>query len=139
MKFSRHMMAPAIITMAIAGTASAQSSIQMMDETMEQPSVNFLAPAPKPAPVEVKPVVVAPKPVELLADKSVALQLRDMGLAAGWELVWEAADFTIGQKVSVNPDFVKALTATIESANAAGTRLRATFYRGNNTVRVTEY
>lgn len=139
MKNSRPTLTAVILSLIAMGPAAAQSSIQMMDESLEQPAVNFLAPAPKPEPVEVKPVFVSPKPVDLIPEKSVAIQLRDMGLAAGWELVWEAADFTIGQKVSVNPDFVKALTATIESANAAGTRLRATFYRGNNTVRVTEY
>lgn len=83
-------------------------------------------------PVEANPTTY------LLPTKSVATQLHEMAALAGWSLVWEASDFTPVNKVLISSDFIKAVGVVVDSANLDRANLRATFYRGNNTVRVTE-
>lgn len=75
----------------------------------------------------------------LAAGKAISIQLQELANSSGWQLIWEAADFNVEQKVTVSSDFVKAVTTVIESANLSGTRLKATFYKGNNIVRITEF
>lgn len=92
--------------------------------------------------VEVKGIddVIGKNPIATLkAGKSMSAQLSDMATAAGWMLIWDAPDFSIEQPVNVSSDFFKAIDTIIESAVQAGTRLKATFYRGNNTLRITEF
>ena len=74
----------------------------------------------------------------LLPTKSVATQLHEIAALAGWSLVWEASDFTPVNKVLISSDFIKAVGIVIDSANLDRANLKATFYRGNNIVRVTE-
>ena len=84
--------------------------------------------------------VIGKNPVATLkAGKSMSTQLGDMATAAGWMLIWDAPDFSIEQPVNVSSDFFKAIDTVIESAVQTGTRLKATFYRGNNTLRITEF
>ncbi|MFC6281226.1 TcpQ domain-containing protein [Polaromonas aquatica] len=84
--------------------------------------------------------VIAANPfTSLMAGKQISVQLQIMANESGWQLIWEAADFNVEQKVAVSSDFVKALTTVIESANLSGSRLKATFYKGNKTVRVMEF
>lgn len=117
--------------------ASAQTSIQMRSEEAPVDGPNPFAPL-KPA----APAVVAPKelpPMFLLPGKTVSVQLMAMAKASGWDLVWDAADFSVDQKVALSSDFTKAVGIVIESANSEGTHLKAMFYRGNNVVRITEF
>ena len=84
--------------------------------------------------------VIGKNPIATLkAGRSMSTQLNDMATAAGWMLIWEAPDFSIEHPVNVSSDFFKAIDTVIESAIQAGTRLKATFYRGNNTLRITEF
>ena len=82
--------------------------------------------------------VAANPTMYLLPTKSVATQLHEMAALAGWSLVWEASDFTPVNKVLISSDFIKAVGIVIDSANLDRANLKATFYRGNNIVRVTE-
>mgnify|MGYP001627112172 CR=1 FL=1 len=81
----------------------------------------------------------APKMVSLDIGKTIYSQLVGMAEAEGWRLIWDAPDFSLDHPVSVSAKFVEAIQAVIDSANLAGARLRADFYRGNNVVRVTEF
>jgi hypothetical protein len=87
--------------------------------------------------------VTAPTaPVEstyLLPGRTVSSQLQPLAIASGWQLAWEAADFTVDQKTALSSDFVKAISTLTESANANGIHIKVTFYQGNKIARVTEY
>ncbi|MDP3169731.1 MAG: TcpQ domain-containing protein [Polaromonas sp.] len=89
------------------------------------------------APAAALPVDANPT-MYLLPTKSVATQLHEMAALVGWSLVWEASDFTPVNKVLISSDFIKAVGIVIDSANLDRANLKATFYRGNNIVRVTE-
>jgi hypothetical protein len=98
------------------------------------------AEAEKAAPVaEAKPAAPAPKPMAALdVKKTISAQMFTLAEAAGWRLIWDAPDFKLDVPVNVSSDFMEAIMAVIDSANTAGARLRADFYRGNKIVRVTE-
>lgn len=83
-------------------------------------------------------VIQANPMTTLVADKSVAAQLRKIATDAGWELSWEVNDFQLDSNVAISTDIVKAVEAIIQSANMGSLKLRADFYRGNNFIRVTE-
>ena len=89
--------------------------------------------------VPVDDVIGANPFTSLTAGKTVSAQLQQLAIASGWQLIWEATDFNVEQKVTVSSDFVRAVTTVIESANLSGTRLKATFYKGNKLVRITEF
>ena len=80
-----------------------------------------------------------PKPFQLFPGKGVSLQIQDIATASGWDVLWEASDFSLEKKLTLSGDFKQALTTLVEAANSSGTHLRATFYRGNKTVRVQEF
>lgn len=120
-----------------AVAASAQQAVKTVDAPYVPPSSAVAIPVV--AAKGVDDVIGANPFMSLVPGKTVAEQLRQMGATSGWQLLWEAADFSIEQKVQVSSDFVSAVTTIVNSANQTGTKLKATFYRGNNIVRVTEF
>jgi hypothetical protein len=66
-------------------------------------------------------------------------ELRAHGQRNGWDVVWEAPTYLVERDMVVPGEFEAALEAFLKGANEAGTRIRAVFYRGNRTVRVSEY
>lgn len=93
---------------------------------------------------KVAPVVVeapaAPIPTfELVKGKRVDEQLRAFGKRSGWDLIWQAPDYVLDQNMIIQGDFEPAVLFFLKGTNEAGSRLRAIFYRGNKTVRVTEF
>ena len=93
---------------------------------------------------KVVPVVVeapaAPIPTfELVKGKRVDEQLRAFGKRSGWDLIWQAPDYVLDQNMIIQGDFEPAVLFFLKGTNEAGSRLRAIFYRGNKTVRVTEF
>lgn len=86
--------------------------------------------------------VVVPVPVEAFEiekAKRVDEQLRAYGKRSGWELVWQAPEYVLDQNMTIPGNFENAVAFLLRGANEAGTRLRAVFYRGNKTVRITEF
>ncbi len=121
---------------------SQAQSIQMSNETFqERPSLPF-APA-QGAPVQDRsapPIALASAGAfQLEKGKRVDEQLLAFGRKAGWTLVWQAPDYVLDQSMVLPGDFEASVVAFLQGANEAGIRLRATFYRGNKTVRVTEF
>ena len=88
------------------------------------------APAAKPA---------AEAFLELRKGKPVFEALRAHGKETGWDLIWDAPVYVAERDIVVPGDFETALVAFLKGSNEAGTRMRATFYRGNKTVRITEF
>lgn len=129
------------VSMSVALSAAAQNGVKTID-TPYVPANNVKS-AVGEIPVKnagaVEDVIGANPFTSLAAGKAISTQLQQLGSASGWQLIWEAADFNVEQKVAVSSDFVKAITTIIESANLSGTRLKATFYKGNNIVRITEF
>jgi Toxin co-regulated pilus biosynthesis protein Q len=127
--------------------ATAQSAIQIASKPYTpQPDIGFvIAPSltvkPVPAPVAAPaPVKAVPAPsFELKKGKSVEAQLFEFGKQSGWDLVWQAPEFVVDRNMVIQGDFEAAVLSFLNGANEAGTRLRAVFYRGNKTVRVTEF
>lgn len=66
-------------------------------------------------------------------------QLAEYARRHGWELIWQAPEFVFEQNKVLPGDFEAALTFFLNGVNETGEHLRATFYRGNKTVRVTEF
>lgn len=93
------------------------------------PVVPFAPPAPPPPPEE----------LVLHKGKPVVDELRAYGQRTGWDLVWEAPTYLAERDMVVPGTFEGALETFLKGANEAGTRMRAVFYRGNKTVRVSEY
>lgn len=129
------------VSMSVALSANAQQGVKTVDAPYV-PASNGKS-AVDAIPVKnagaVEDVIGANPFTSLAAGKAISTQLQQLASASGWQLIWEAADFNVEQKVTVSSDFVKAITTIIESANLSGTRLKATFYKGNNIVRITEF
>lgn len=90
----------------------------------------------------VTPVVVAPPPeplFELEKGKSVEAQLRAYGKRAGWDLFWQAPEYVLDQNTTLASDFESSVIFFLKGTNEAGAHLQAVFYRGNKTVRITEF
>ena len=122
---------------------SAQSAIQISSKPYTtQPAIGFvIAGTPPPAPVAaIAPVIVAPvAKFELKKGKSIESQLIEFGKQSGWDLVWQAPEYVVDKNMMIQGDFESAILSFLNGANEAGTSLRAVFYRGNKTVRVTEF
>jgi hypothetical protein len=84
---------------------------------------------------------VLPEELSLVLQKGrpVVDGLRAYGQKTGWDLVWEAPTYVAERDMVVPGDFEAAVEFFLKGANEAGTRIRAVFYRGNKTVRVSEY
>lgn len=126
--------------MCLALSATAQQGVKTVDAPYvpETKATQVTEEIPVKSSVSVDEVIGANPFTSLVTGKAVSTQLQQMATASGWQLIWEAADFNVEQKVSVSSDFVKAVTTVIESANLSGTRLKATFYKGNHIVRISE-
>lgn len=90
------------------------------------------------------PVVpFAPPPEEMALvirkGKPVFEELRAYGLRMGWDLIWEAPVYVADRDMVVPGEFEAAVETFLKGVNEAGTRIRAVFYRGNKTVRVSEF
>lgn len=109
-------------------------------QTAAKPSVGQRAPAVTDAG---SPPAQEAAPLELRKGKPVFEQLRVYGKQTGWDLVWggagEAPLYVLDRDWSGPPDFEAAIAHFLNGVNEAGIRLRATFYRGNKTVRVSEF
>jgi hypothetical protein len=131
--------------LTLAMGASAQTTPSQGVKTVDAPYVAPNAEKDAKDAIPVKPAVpvddvIGANPyTTLAAGKAVSAQLQQLATASGWQLIWEATDFNVEQKVTVSSDFVRAVTTVIESANLSGIRLKATFYKGNNMVRITEF
>lgn len=131
--------------------AMAQNAIEMASKPyMEKPAIGFVIASgvtakPVIAPIaEPKTAVVAPAPApapsfELKKGKSVESQLLEFGKQSGWDLIWQAPEYVVDRNMMIQGNFENAVLSFLNGANEAGTRLRAVFYRGNKTVRVTEF
>lgn len=125
----------------------AKPEIKFVIDVVEAKPVEARAALPAPSsevflspPVEViTPPVVAPPSFELVKGKRVDDQLRAYGKSSGWGLIWQAPEFVLDQNMMIPGDFESAVLFFLNGANEAGARLRAVFYRGNKTVRVTEF
>jgi hypothetical protein len=87
--------------------------------------------------VPAKPAL--PTELVLHRGRSVHEELRVYAQRAGWDLIWEAPAYMADRDTVVPGDFEAATELFLKGANEAGTRIRAVFYRGNRTVRVSEY
>lgn len=93
------------------------------------PVVPFVPPSPPPE--EVALVIRKGKPV--------SDELSAYGRRMGWDLIWEAPVYVAERDMVVPGGFDAAIETFLKGANEAGTRIRAVFYRGNRTVRVSEF
>lgn len=82
----------------------------------------------------------APEPsFEIKKGSRIDHQLAEYGKIQGWELIWEAPEFVFDKNKMLPGNFEAALVFFLNGVNETGEHLRATFYRGNKTVRVTEF
>lgn len=126
-----------------AASAFAASEVQSVDKPYPHTEAGGAAGQPVQAPgTDEKLVdqVIADNPVtKLVPGRSIATQLGALAKKSGWTLIWDTSDFQLDEEVSVSTDIVKTVQTIVESANGLDTRLKASFYRGNNVIRVTEY
>lgn len=146
--------------LAAAAAASNAQVIQMSNKPFDDkpvlpfapPSKNGLAsgmpiaPPPsakslaiKPDAKQVEAPAAAPISIELVKGKRVDDQFRAFAKQSGWDLVWQAPEYVVDRDMKINGEFENVLLSFLNGANEAGTRLRAVFYRGNKTVRITEF
>lgn len=125
---------------ALALCTVLQAHAEFIDE---RAPVQPLAPAAAASSVVAARVAAPPAPapasLELRKGKPVFDQLRAYGKETGWDLVWEAPVYVVDRDMVVPGDFEAAVADFLKGANEAGTRMRAVFYRGNKTVRISEF
>lgn len=99
------------------------------------------APAAAPEVVAAPPAPPPPPPVvetmRLVKGKRIDEQLIELARKDGWTMYWNASEFILDQDAVMTGGFEMALTNFLRGANEAGAQLRADFYRGNKTVRIT--
>lgn len=130
----KHLVLVAVLAVtqgAYAQVRTSPDSFPIKPAAEALPLVPFTPPKP-PAPPEQTSLV-------LHKGKPVVDELRAYGQRTGWDLVWEAPTYLAERDMVVPGTFESALEAFLKGANEAGTRFRAVFYRGNKTVRVSEY
>lgn len=131
-----------LLFVGLSTAAVRAQTIQMSREAfVDKPTLPFAPPA---GARSVGAIVIAPLPVtvasfEIEKGKRVDEQLRSYGKRSGWDLVWQAPDFVLDQNMTIPGDFESSVLFFLRGANESGARLRAVFYRGNKTVRVTEF
>ena len=126
--------AAVVLALAQASLAQVRTSdspfpLQPAEEAL--PVLPFSPPAPALRPEQVSLVLHKGRPV--------VDGLRAYGQQTGWDLIWEAPSYVAERDMVVPGDFEAAVEFFLKGANEAGTRIRAVFYRGNKTVRVSEY
>jgi len=136
----RHHLVQALFVVAtlLAGRAACAQVRTSADDFPVKPAVEALPLAPfTPSP----PPPARPEEVALVLHKGrpVFDELRAWGQRHGWDLVWEAPMYVVERDMVLAGSFETAVEAFLNGANEAGARMRAVFYRGNRTVRVSEY
>jgi hypothetical protein len=123
------------------GLSAGAQTIQVSNEPfVEKPALPFASPNQQRAVVAAPIVPPAPVPtMEIVKGKRVDEQLKEFGKRAGWTLIWQAPDYVLDQNMTLQGEFEPAVLFFLKGTNEAGSRLRAVFYRGNKTVRVTEF
>lgn len=111
---------------AIAQVRTSPDAFPLQPATQALPLVPFAPP-----PEEVALVIRKGKPV--------FEELRAYGMRMGWDLIWEAPVYVADRDMVVPGEFEPAVETFLKGVNEAGTRIRAVFYRGNKTVRVSEF
>lgn len=131
---------PAAAAPAPSGQKSATATTTATAPTVQAPGSAIKgSPAAAPsAPLAVTTVTIEPS-FEIKKGKRIDHQLAEYGKSQGWELIWEAPEFVFDKSKVLPGDFEAALVFFLNGANETGEQLRATFYRGNKTVRVTEF
>ena len=130
----KHLMLLVAVALAQASLAQVRTSAEAFPlpaGSEALPVLPFVAARPPSPPEEVSLVLHKGKPV--------VEGLRAYGQKTGWDLVWEAPAYLAERDMVVPGDFEAAVESFLRGANEAGTRIRAVFYRGNKTVRVSEY
>lgn len=135
----------AVVFAAVTGTfnvAAAQVIKVSPEAFIDTPSLPF-APAIRPSPPTAVPIQAvtppAPPTFELQKGKRVDEQLRAYGKQAGWDVIWQASEFVVEQPQVLPGNFEESIEYFLRGANEAGIHLRGVFYRGNRTVRITEF
>ena len=123
-----------VIVLAQASLAQVRTSPDAFPLQPRAEALPVLPFTPAPAPA-------LPQELSLVLQKGrpVVDGLRAYGQKTGWDLVWEAPTYVAERDMVVPGDFEAAVEFFLKGANEAGTRIRAVFYRGNKTVRVSEY
>lgn len=124
----------------LVGAAQAQSIRIATEPFVDKPLLPF-APAKNSAPSSPPSVLLPPASIptfQLEKGKRVDEQLLAFGRRSGWTLVWQSSDYVLDQPMVLENDFEAAIISFLKGANEAGFPLRAVFYRGNKTVRITE-
>ncbi|ABE47307.1 TcpQ domain-containing protein [Polaromonas sp. JS666] len=130
------------IVIACAPFAASAQTIQVSTEPfVDKPALPFAAPnQPRPAAaVPLAPAAPEVPLMEIVKGKRVDEQLRDFGKRAGWNLIWQAPEYVLDQNMTLPGGFEESVTTLLKGANEAGARLQAVFYRGNKTVRISEF
>ena len=125
------------VTLALSITAAAAYAGGFIDERLQKPSTVQIPKTGEPKALHLPPAPAAG--IELVKGKPVDQQFGSYARTSEWVLIWEASEFVLDNNVSIEGDFETAFTAFLKATNESGSRLRATFYRGNKTVRVQEF
>lgn len=134
----------AIVSLLLLSAMSAQAQvIQLSAKPYEDKPALPFAPPQSPANAQPSLPIASSKAMgsdgfQIEKGKKIDQQLDSFGKQTGWTLVWNAPDYVLDQPMVLRGDFESALIAFLNGANEAGFRLRAVFYRGNKTVRITE-
>ena len=121
-----------VVQAALAQVRTSPDAFPIQPAVEALPLLPFTPSPPRPPrPEEVSLVLRKGRPV--------VDELRAYGQRHGWDLVWEAPMYVAERDMVVPGEFETAVEAFLKGANEAGTRIRAVFYRGNRTVRVSEY
>lgn len=126
---------------SVAFIASAQTIQVSTEPFIDKPAMPFAAPnQPRAASaLPVAPPAPEVPPMEIVKGKRVDEQLRELGKRAGWNLIWQAPEYVLDQNMTLPGGFEESVTTLLKGANEAGSRLQAVFYRGNKTVRISEF
>ncbi len=95
-------------------------------------AVTPAVPAPSAAPES----AVVPTQAVLKAGLNLSSQLQRLAAPVGWQVIWEAPDFLVEQSVTLGGDFFQVTVAIVDSIQATGTPVKATFYKGNQILRI---
>jgi hypothetical protein len=128
--------APLFCLLLSIGMPVCAQVVQLSTKPYEDKLLLPIAPPAKSSVAIPMPIMAS---VQLEKGVRVDKQLRAYGQQTGWDLVWEGPDYVLDQSIVLQGDFEGSITTFLKGANEASARLRAVFYRGNKTVRVTEF
>jgi Toxin co-regulated pilus biosynthesis protein Q len=125
-------------TMLISTQPVSAGQLKLSTDKMEAGALELRPPVGTPIPI---PVIAAPVPLfELVKDKRVDDQLRAYAKRSGWDhFIWQAPEYVLDQNMLIPGEFEASIAFFLKGANEAGSHLRAVFYRGNKTIRITEF